>query len=70
MKHAHSPLEVIWYYVPIYGNYFEYIEHRPNGILLDGTSLFGTQFVAPEECCRIATYDEFYEFHNRETQTS
>lgn len=65
MRHIRSPLEVVWYYVPVYKFYFEYIEHRPNGILLDGYEYFGTTFVCPEHCCRIATYEEVREFNNR-----
>ena len=64
MKHMRNPLETIWYYVPVYNDYFEYLEHRPNGILLDGGCCFGTPFVCPEHCCRIATYNEVREFNN------
>jgi hypothetical protein len=68
MRHMRNPLDVVWYYVPVYHCYFEYIEHRPNGILLDGGCCFGTPFVSPEECCRVATYEEVCAFYNRQAE--
>lgn len=65
MRHCTNPLDKTWYYVPEFNNYFEYIEHRPNGILLDGGCCFGTPFVSPEHACRPATYEEVSEFHNQ-----
>lgn len=64
MKHINRPLETVWYYVTTYGHYFPYIEHRPNGILLDGTNLCGRVFVAPFGTCREASYDEVCEFYS------
>ena len=53
-----SPLDERWYYVREFNDYFTYIEHRSNGILLDGGCCFGTAFIAPENCCRPATAEE------------
>jgi hypothetical protein len=65
MKHVISPMETTWYYVDAYDNYFPYIEHRPNGILLDGSRLCGRSFVVPFDGCRLATYEEVREFYNK-----
>lgn len=65
MKHITNPIDTIWYYVTAYNDYFPYIEHRPNGILLDGHRLFGYAFVVPFDECREATYDEVREFYNK-----
>ena len=64
MRHVRNPMDVIYYYVPDYDDYFEYIEHRVNGILLNGDIAFGTPFVVPEDKCRIADYEEVRQFHN------
>jgi hypothetical protein len=64
MKHTDQPLETVWYYVATYKHYFPYIEHRPNGILLDGTRLCGRVFVAPFGTCREAPYEEVEAFYN------
>jgi hypothetical protein len=65
MKHISNPLETVWYYVRTYNHYFPYIEHRPNGILLDGSMICGKSFTAPFESCRIADYEEVRKFYNR-----
>lgn len=64
MKHITNPLETIWYYVTEYNDYFPYLEHRPNGILLDGSRMFGGAFIVPFDGCRQATYEEVREFYN------
>jgi hypothetical protein len=65
MKHIVNPLETTWYYVTVFGDYFPYIEHRVNGILLDGSKYGLTCFVVPFKGCRKATYEEARQLNNR-----
>lgn len=64
MKYIGNPLETVWYYVAACESYFPYIEHRPNGILLDGSCKGLPPFVVPFEGCRIATDEEVSRFYN------
>ena len=68
MKHVSNPLETVWYYVTTCNAYFPYIEHRPNGILLDGRGYCGRVFTAPFEICRPATAEEVRQHFNPEHQ--
>ena len=64
MRHTSNPLEMVWYYVTTYKHYFPYIEHRSNGILLDGSMICGKAFTAPFEVCRQADFEEVCRFYN------
>jgi hypothetical protein len=65
MKHIHKLMEREWYYVASCNCYFPYIEHRPNGILLDGSCKGLPPFVVPKEGCRPASYDEVLEYYKQ-----
>ena len=53
----------IWYFVEAYNEYFPFIRHREDGIVLDGRHCFGREFVVRPSECRMANYDEVRKFH-------
>ncbi len=63
MKHINQSTDVVWYYVTTCKHYFPYVEHRPNGIMLDARHVCGAFVVAPFDTCRLATYEEVRDFY-------
>jgi hypothetical protein len=63
MKHIDKPIEVVWYYVTTCGHYFPYVEHRPNGIMLDARHVCGRFVVAPYGTCHKVPYEEVRAFY-------
>lgn len=63
LNHGKNPMDIVWYYVKKFNDYFPFVKHQGDNIVLDGEPTTGQWFeVTPGEC-RMASYDEARAFY-------